>query len=52
MPRIGTPPSNTAVSHFGAPASDTLFGPPDRMIPTGRRRTISDIGVSNGTISE
>ena len=25
-------------SHCGAPASDTLFGPPDRMMPAGCRR--------------
>ena len=30
--------SNTPGSHFGAPASDTLFGPPDRMMPTGCAR--------------
>ena len=29
----GVPSSNSAGSHVGAPASDTLFGPPDRMMP-------------------
>ena len=28
---------NTPGSHFGAPLSDTLFGPPDRMTPAGCR---------------
>ena len=32
-------PARTAPgSHFGAPASDTLFGPPERMTPTGCAR--------------
>jgi len=35
-----------------APGSSTLVGPPDRMMPTGRRRSMSAIGVSNGRISE
>ena len=30
--------SKTAGSHRGAPGSDTLFGPPDRMMPTGLPR--------------
>ncbi len=34
------------------PASETLFGPPDRMMPAGLRRAISAGGVSNGRISE
>ena len=36
MPSTGTPLSSTARSQRGAPSSDTLFGPPDRMMPTGR----------------
>ena len=47
------PSSKTAGSHFGAPASDTLFGPPDRMMPAGcfarsaleRRVERNDLGV-------
>src|SRR4030095_12772511 len=52
MPSTGMPRSNTAPSHFGAPSSDTLLGPPDRISPTGffSRRLAS--GVLNGTISE
>ena len=52
MPSTGLPRSNTAGSHFGAPASDTLFGPPDRMMPTGLRARIFSAGVSGGQISE
>ncbi len=33
----GTPASKTPASQCGAPASETLFGPPDRMMPTGAR---------------
>ena len=39
-------------SHFGAVASDTLFGPPERMIPAGFRARIFSIGVSGGHTSE
>jgi hypothetical protein len=49
MPSTGTAASNTAVSHRGAPASDTLFGPPDRMMPPldigDRRVERDDLGV-------
>ena len=39
-----------AGSHFGAPASDTLFGPPDRMMPAGLpARESSRPACSNGT---
>ena len=31
------PAANTPKSQCGAPASETLFGPPDRMTPTGAR---------------
>ena len=46
------PTSKTAGSHFGAPGSDTLFGPPERMMPTGLRARIFSAGVSGGQISE
>ena len=36
----------------GAPGSDTLLGPPEKMIPTGFRRAISAAGVLGGRISE
>ena len=34
------------------PASETLFGPPDRMMPAGRCARIRSSGVSGGQISE
>src|SRR5438309_11960877 len=52
MPSTGVPSSNSSGAHFGAPASDTLFGPPERMIPTGVFSLIFSSGVLNGTISE
>src|SRR5258708_332690 len=52
MPNTGVPRSNRAGSHFGAAGSDTLFGPPDKMIPTGRRARICSAGVSGRQISE
>src|SRR5688572_24020217 len=52
MPSTGTSSPNTAGSHFGAPASDTLLGPPDRIKPAGRFARIESSGVLNGTISE
>ena len=36
----------------GAPGSETLFGPPDRMMPAGLRRAISAADVVGGRISE
>ena len=48
----GVPSSNSCGAHFGAPASDTLLGPPERMIPTGCFAVIVSTGVLNGTISE
>jgi hypothetical protein len=33
-------------SQRGAPASDTLWGPPDRMIPAGARARIVSAGVA------
>ena len=53
MPSTGVSRSKSVASHFGAPASDTLFGPPDRMMPTGllraqrleRRVERHDLGV-------
>src|ERR1044071_4352739 len=52
MPRTGVPSSNSSGAHLGAPVSDTLFGPPERMTPTGLFSRIFSIGVLNGTISE
>src|SRR4029077_17674180 len=52
MPSTGVPRSNSSGAHFGAPASDTLLGPPDRMIPTGFFAPIVSMDVLNGTISE
>src|SRR5436190_6678892 len=52
MPSTGVPSSNSSGAHFGAPASDTLLGPPERMIPTGLFCLIASSGVLNGTISE
>ena len=46
MPRTGTPASYTPVSQCGAPVSETLFGPPDSTIPTGRRRRLDEIPVA------
>ena len=43
---------DTPASQCGAPGSDTLFGPPDRMMPTGLRAADLASGVSNGRISE
>ena len=52
MPSTGLPISYTAGSHFGAPGSDTLLGPPDRMIPVGFLARIRSIGVSGAHTSE
>jgi hypothetical protein len=38
MPSTGVLRSKSVTSHFGAPSSDTLFGPPERMIPIGALR--------------
>ena len=52
MPSTGLPRSNSAGSHIGAPASETLLGPPDRMMPAGCRAQIVSAGVLGGQISE
>ena len=52
MPSTGLPMAKSAGSQWGAPASDTLFGPPDRIIPAGERAAILSAGVSGGQISE
>jgi hypothetical protein len=52
MPSTGRPMSNNAGSQVGAPASDTLLGPPDKMIPAGARARIWSAGVSDDQISE
>jgi hypothetical protein len=47
------PRHRRALDHIrGAPASRTLFGPPDRMIPTGLRDRNRSAGVSGAQISE
>ena len=52
MPNTGVLMPNSVGSHFGAPLSATLFGPPDKMIPIGLRLAIVDAGVSGGHTSE
>ncbi len=52
MPSTGTPTSTTAVSQRGASCSDTLFGPPERMMPAGRLARSVSSGVLKGTTSE
>src|SRR5258705_3151724 len=52
MPSTGVPRSNNSGAHLGAPASDALFGPPERMIPTGFLAVRVSSDVLNGTISE
>jgi hypothetical protein len=52
MPSTGVSSAKIAGSQRGAPASDTLFGPPDRITPTGARAAITAAGVSNGRISQ
>ena len=52
MPSTGDPTVKSAASHFGAPSSETLLGPPERMIPTGLRAAIAAAGVLNGRISQ
>src|SRR5437588_678325 len=52
MPSTGTPASYSATSIDGAPSTCTDAGPPERMIPFGRRASISSKGIVRGTISE
>src|SRR2546423_14901085 len=52
MPSTGVPTSKSSGAHFGAPTSDTLLGPPERMIPAGFFSLSCSSGVLNGTISE
>src|SRR5215470_8159763 len=52
MPSTGIPRSKSPASHIGAPSSDTLLGPPERMIPTGSFSRSFSGEVLNGTISE
>ena len=52
MPSTGMPIRKIAGSHFGAPSSDTLFGPPDKMMPTGWRARIWSMDVFGDQISE
>src|SRR5918995_3227294 len=52
MPSTGTPASYRAASIDGAWSTCTDAGPPERMIPFGRRASISNRGIVRGTISE
>src|SRR2546426_8951340 len=52
MPSTGTPASYSATSIDGASSTCTDAGPPERMIPFGRRASISSKGIERGTISE
>src|SRR6266700_1911563 len=52
MPSTGTPASYSAASIDGASSTCTDAGPPERMIPFGRRASISFKGIVRGTISE
>src|SRR5438270_7419580 len=52
MPSTGTPASYSASSIDGASSTCTDAGPPERMIPFGRRASISSKGIVRGTISE
>src|SRR3989440_2653716 len=52
MPSTGTPASYSAASIDGASSTCTDAGPPERMIPFGRRASISSKGIVRGTISE
>src|SRR2546430_4922232 len=52
MPSTGTPASYSATSIDGASSTCTDAGPPERMIPFGRRASISSKGIVRGTISE
>jgi hypothetical protein len=51
MPNTGTPASYTAGLMVGAPSTWTEAGPPLKMIPLGRRASISATGIVWGTIS-
>jgi hypothetical protein len=44
--------SNTPSSQRGAPGSETLRGPPDKMIPAGRFSRIAPAGVVHGKTCE
>src|SRR5215471_12194385 len=52
MPSTGTSTSYSAGSIEGASSTWTDAGPPERMMPFGRRASISDSGIVRGTISE
>src|SRR5215218_1665356 len=52
MPSTGTPASYRAALIDGAWSTWTDAGPPERMIPRGRRASISSKGIVRGTISE
>src|SRR5260370_8866534 len=52
MPSTGGPASCSAASIDGAASTCTDAGPPERMMPFGRRASISPRGIVRGTISE
>src|SRR5262245_9538569 len=52
MPRTGTWAAYSEGSIEGASSTWTDAGPPERMMPFGRRASISDSGIVRGTISE
>src|SRR5437588_7605670 len=52
MPSTGMPRPKIPGSAWWAPASYTLRGPPERMIPFGERRRTSSAEMEAGTISE
>src|ERR1700687_4510189 len=51
MPNTGTPIDNTPVSHGGAPASYTEFGPPDNTTPEGSNFRISSTLAVQGRMA-
>jgi hypothetical protein len=52
MPSTGNRPSRMAFSIWGAPASYTLAGPPERITPTTPRSASSLAVTSCGKISQ
>ena len=50
--RLGSQLAARLTAQRGAPGSDTLLGPPDRMMPTAPAARIRSAGTSGGQISE
>ena len=50
--RLGARRATLAGSMLGAPSTWTDFGPPEKLMPAGRRASISATGMVWGTISE